>query len=199
MKRFLVTTGVLLLTLTSSIWAAKLRVNGDNSWVAFINGEKVAEGNNWQVATVSEFNLSKGFAVMAIYVHDAEPGAAGRGGALADVILDDGTYFGSDKTWKANAGVPMDQRKDGWEKIDFDDSKWENATQLDQFGSGIWGFGAAEMRKVLNNPDSTAYWVWAGPNDVADDIYLRLTIGSPTAVKPAGKLATTWGKLKSRF
>ncbi len=199
MKRFLVTTGVLLLTLTSSIWAAKLRVNGDNSWVAFINGEKVAEGNNWQVATVSEFNLSKGFAVMAIYVHDAEPGAAGRGGALADVILDDGTYFGSDKTWKANAGVPIDQRKDGWEKIDFDDSKWENATQLDQFGSGIWGFGAAEMRKVLNNPDSTAYWVWAGPNDVADDIYLRLTIGSPTAVKPAGKLATTWGKLKSRF
>lgn len=199
MKRFLVTTGVLLLTLTSSLWAAKLRVNGDNSWVAFINGEKVAEGNNWQVATVSEFNLSKGFAVIAIYVHDAEPGAAGRGGALADVILDDGTYFGSDKTWKANAGVPIDQRKDGWEKIDFDDSKWENATQLDQFGSGIWGFGAAEMRKVLNNPDSTAYWVWAGPNDVADDIYLRLTIGSPTAVKPAGKLATTWGKLKSRF
>ena len=199
MKRNLVITITLLFTLTSSLWAAKLRVNGDNSWVAFINGEKVAEGNNWQVATVSEFNMSKGFAVIAIYVHDAEPGAAGRGGALADVILDDGTYFGSDKTWKANAGVPIDQRKDGWEQIDFDDSKWENATQLDQFGGGIWGFGAAEMRKILNNPDSTAYWVWAGPNDVADDIYLRFTIGSPTAVKPAGKLATTWGKLKSGF
>jgi hypothetical protein len=36
--------------------------------------------------------------VIAVYVHDAEPGNAGRGGALVDVILDDGTYFGSDKT-----------------------------------------------------------------------------------------------------
>ena len=42
--------------------------------------------------------------VIAVYVHDAEPGKAGRGGALIDVILDDGTYFGSDKTWKANVG-----------------------------------------------------------------------------------------------
>ncbi|MCH8291077.1 hypothetical protein IH992_08270 [Candidatus Poribacteria bacterium] len=198
MKRFIVATISLLLILTSSLSATRLRINGDNSWVGFVNGEKVAEGNNWQVASVSEFDISDGFAVIAVYVHDAEPGNAGRGGALVDVILDDGTYIGSDATWKADAGPPLAERNDGWEKPDFDDSGWDNATQLDQFGGGIWGFGADTMRQTLKDPDSTAFWVWAGPNDVADDIYLRFTIGSPTAVKPAGKLATTWAFLKSR-
>jgi len=98
MKRFFVLTITLLLICASSIWAAKLRISGDNSWVGFINGKKVGEGNNWQVPTVSDFEMSKGVAVIAVYVHDAEPGNAGRGGALVDVILDDGTYFGSDKT-----------------------------------------------------------------------------------------------------
>ena len=66
--------------------------------------------------------------MIAVYVHYAKPGKAGRGGALVDVILDDGTYFGSDKTWKANVGSPTGERKDGWEKADFDDSGWDNAT-----------------------------------------------------------------------
>ena len=189
---------VLFLALTSTPWAATLRISGDNSWVGFVNGEQIAEGSNWQVPSVSEFDLDDGFAVVAVYVHDAEPGNAGRGGALVDLILDDGTYIGSDETWKADAGAPIEDRNDGWEQPDFDDSGWENATQLDQFGAGIWGFGAAIMAEVLTNPDSEAYWVWAGPNDVEDEIYLRFTIGSPsTAVESTGKLATTWAELKS--
>lgn len=70
--------------------------------------------------------------------------------------------------------------------------------QLDPFGEGVWGFGADAMSEVLHDPDCTAYWVWAGPNDGADDTYLRLTIGQVTAVTPQSKLATTWGMLKSK-
>ena len=83
-------------------------------------------------------------------------------------------------------------------KPDFDDSGWDNATQLDQFGSGIWGFGAATMRQTLKDPDSTAYWVWAGPNDVEDDVYFRKILGDlpTTLVEPGGKVTTTWGALK---
>jgi hypothetical protein len=171
-------------------------VSGDNSWTVFVNGEKVAEGADWQVPSVSDFSMD-GYAVIAVYVHDAEPGAAGVGGALADVVLEDGRYFGSDETWKADAGSPLEERNDGWEQPDFDDSSWENAHQMDQFGGGVWGFGADTMSQVLHDPDCTAYWVWAGPNDAADDIYLRLTIGQLTPVEFKNKLAIRWADLKS--
>lgn len=199
MKKLFLFAFIVICLTASSLWAAKLRINGDNSWVGFINGEQVAEGDNWQQATITEFEMPDGYAVIGVYVHDAEPGATGRGGALFDVILDDGTYIPSDETWKADAGPLLAERDDGWEKIDFDDSDWENATELDQFGSGIWGFGADTMRQTLNNPDSTAYWVWAGPNDGEDDVYFRKTVGTlpTTPVEPQGKITTTWGALKS--
>ena len=199
MKKLFLFTFIVICLTASSLWAAKLRINGDNAWVGFINGEQVAEGDNWQVATVTEFEMPDGYAIIGVYVHDAEPGATGRGGALFDVILDDGKYIPSDETWKSDAGPPLAERNDGWETLDFDDSGWENATQLDQFGSGIWGFGAATMRETLNNPDSTAYWVWAGPNDVEDDVYFRKIVGElpPTPVQPQGKVTTTWGSLKA--
>ena len=201
MKKFLMPT-ILVLVLSliaSATWAATLRINGDNTWVGFVNGEQVAEGDNWQQASVTEFDMPDGYAVIGIYVHDAEPGAAGRGGALFDVILDDDTYIPSDETWKANAGPLLADRNDGWEQLDFDDSSWDNATQLDQFGSGIWAGGTAAMRETLKDPDSTAYWVWAGPNDVEDDIYFRKIVGDlpTTPVEPGGKVTTTWGALKA--
>ena len=199
MKKLSIFIFIVICLTASSVWAAKLRINGDNTWVGFINGEQVAEGDNWQVATVTEFEMPDGYAIIGVYVHDAEPGASGRGGALFDVILDDGEYIPSDETWKADAGPPLAERNDGWETVDFDDSGWENATQLDPFGSGIWGFGAATMRETLNNPDSTAYWVWAGPNDVEDDVYFRKIVGElpPTPVQPQCKVTTTWGSLKA--
>ena len=201
MKKFIVPT-ILTLALAlvaSNLWGATLRINGDNSWVGFVNGEEVAEGDNWQQASITEFDMPDGYAVIAVYVHDAEPGAAGRGGALFDVILDDDTYIPSDDTWKADAGPPLADRNDGWEQLDFDDGGWDNATQLDQFGSGIWGFGADTMRETLKDPDSTAYWVWAGPNDVEDDVYFRKIVGTlpTTPVEPDGKVTTTWGALKT--
>ena len=55
--------------------------------------------------------------MIAVYVHDAEPGKAGRGGALVDVILDDGTYFGSDKTWKAMLVQPIGKLTTRWGKL----------------------------------------------------------------------------------
>lgn len=176
-----------------------LRVSGDNTWVAFVNGEKVAESNNWQQVTVSDFTLDDGFAVIAVYVHDAEPGAAGKGGFLADIILDDKPkYIGTgEEGWRCDTGKLLAQRNDGWEKINFDDSDWEDELEIyEKFGAGIWGFGAAAMRQFLKDPDCEANWVWCGPNDVEDDIYFRYTIGT-LPVEPRGKITTTWGNLKA--
>ncbi len=182
----------------SAVAANRLRVSGDNTWVAFVNGEQVGEGSDWQAVGDYEFGLVNGGAVIAIYIHDAEPGAAGVGGALADIVLDDGTYFGSDETWKADAGDPIADRNDGWETMDFDDSGWESAFQLDQFGSGVWAGGTATMEGILRDPGCTAFWVWAGPNDGADEVYLRFTIPGTSPVEPVEKTATTWGKIKAR-
>ena len=175
-----------------------LRISGDNTWVAFINGEEVAAHGNWQQPTVTEFDLDKGFAQIAVYVHDAEPGAAGRGGFLADIILDaKPDYIGTGEDgWRCDTGDPIGDRKDGWEKTDFDDSKWEDELEIyEKFGAGIWGFGAAIMQQILKDPDCEANWVWCGPNDVEDDIYFRYTIGT-LSVEPEGKLATTWARIK---
>ncbi len=189
---------ILIQTVDAAPKNGKLRVSGDNSWVVFINGEKVAEHANWQEPTVSEFTLDKGFAVIAIYVHDAEPGADGKGGFLADIILDDKPeYIGTgEEGWRCEAGKPIGQRNDGWEKVNFDDSDWEDELQVyEKFGAGIWGFGAGTMRNILKDPDCTANWVWCGPNDVEDDIYFRYTIGE-LPVEPKDKLTTSWAKIK---
>ena len=176
-----------------------LRVSGDNTWTAFIDGEEVAQSGNWQAPTVSEFTLKNGFAQIAVYVHDAEPGAAGRGGFLADIILDDKPdYIGTGEAgWRCDTGKPIADRNDGGEKIDFDDSKWEDELEIyEKFGEGIWGFGAAVMAQILKDPDCEANWVWCGPNDVEDDIYFRYTIGT-LPVEPQDKLATTWARIKN--
>jgi hypothetical protein len=185
-----------------------VRVSGDNTWNVFIDGEQVASGADWQRPTVSDFDLKDGFAVIAIYVHDAEPGGAGSGGFLADIILDDGTYIGTsdyegDKEdtwpgWKSDGGgKPLNDRKDGWEKVNFDDSKWAEPQEYELFGGGIWGFGAAVMKQTLHDPECTAHWIWHGPNNVEDEVYFRYTIGE-LAVSSGGKLTTTWGQIKSK-
>ncbi len=193
-------SGILLIQTTDAVpKKGTLRVSGDNTWVAFINGEEVAASGNWQAPTVSEFDLDKGFAQIAVYVHDAEPGAAGRGGFLADIILDaKPDYIGTGEDgWRCDTGDPIGDRKDGWEKTDFDDSKWEDELEIyEKFGAGIWGFGAAIMQQILKDPDCEANWVWCGTNDVEDDIYFRYTIGT-LSVEPEDKLATTWGTLKN--
>ena len=190
---------ILIHTVDAAPEKGTVRVSGDNSWVVFVNGEEVAQHNNWQEPTASDFTLDNGFALIAIYVHDAEPGAQGKGGFLADIILDDKpNYIGTgEEGWKCQAGKPIADRNDGWEEINFDDSDWEDELEVyDQFGGGIWGFGAATMQQVLNDPDCEASWVWCGPNDAEDDIYFRYTIGQ-LPVEPQGKITTSWGRIKN--
>ncbi len=196
---FLLAGFVLIQTANAVPKNGTLRVSGDNTWVVYINGEEVAQSDNWQAPTASEFKLDNGFAQVAVYVHDAEPGAAGKGGFLADIVLDDEPdYIGTgEEGWRCDTGKLLADRKDGWEKIDFDDSKWEDELEIyEKFGEGIWGFGAAQMRQILNDPDCEANWVWCGPNDVEDDIYFRYTIGK-LPVEPQEKLTTSWARIKN--
>jgi hypothetical protein len=176
-------------------------MSGDNTWEAYVNGEEVGVGFDWQAVVAYEFDLVNGSAVIAIHVHDAEPGAAGVGGMLADIVLDDDTYIGTgieEGEWKASADDSFLDH-DEWIEPNFDDSGWEEPVVYDLFGAGVWGGGAGAMKAVLNDPDCTAFWVWAGPNDTADEVFFRHTIGGNFAVESQSKAATTWGQIKAAY
>ena len=177
-----------------------LRVSGDNTWEAYVNGEEVGRGADWQQVGVYEFELQNGFAIIAVHVHDAEPGPAGVGGFLADIILDDGTYIGTGESdWKASNNDSY-LKDDAWIDPNFDDSDWEEPQLYEKFGGGVWAFGAGTMGQFLKDPDCTANWIWAGPNGVADEVFFRYTIGKgKMAVEPCGKCAVTWGQMKAIY
>jgi len=206
--RIVVLCVILLLVMFATLqtWAAEptkgvLRMSGDNTWEAYVNGDEVGVGFDWQAVGAYEFDLVNGSAVVAIHVHDAEPGAAGVGGMLADIVLDDDTYIGTGiegDEWKASADDSF-LNNDEWIEPNFDDSNWEEPVLYDLFGGGVWGGGAGAMRAVLNDPDCTAFWVWAGPNDGADEVFFRYTIGENVAVEPQGKIAATWGQMKAVY
>ena len=180
--------------------AATVRVSGDNAWMVFHDGEVIAESANWQAPTVTEFDVDKnGRALIAIYVHDAEPGGAGVGGMLADIQLDDGTYIPTTEEtagWTCDFGDPIEDRNDDWETVNFDDSEWIPLTFYDLFGAGVWGFGAAAMTAAFGDPEVVANWCWCMPNNETDDVYFHFRIGS-LAVEADGKSATTWATLKA--
>jgi hypothetical protein len=198
-KRTLIGAGVALFVAAQVASAATVRVSGDNVWKVFHDGEEIAAGGNWQAPTVTEFDLDgAGRALIAIYVHDAEPGAAGVGGMLADIILDDGTYIPTSEEvpgWVCDHGDPIEDRDDDWETVAFDDSEWLPLTFYDLFGAGVWGGGAAAMAAVFGDPEVEAYWSWCLGNGETDEVYFHYRIGS-LAVDANGKTATKWAALK---
>lgn len=177
-----------------------LRASGDNTWEAYVHGKEVGRGADWQQVGVYDFEFVKGSATIAIYVHDAEAGGTGSGGFLADIVLDNGDYIGTGITegWKASSDAQYMKHRD-WTQPEFNDEDWEEPTVYDPFGGGIWGFGAGAMRAFLKDPDCTACWIWAGPNNVNDDVFFRYTIGKVLAVESHAKSATTWGHIKLTY
>lgn len=188
-----------LVAVAQASFAATVRVSGDNTWKVFHDGELIAEAADWQAPTVTEFDVDKnGRALIAIYVHDAEPGGAGVGGMLADIILDDGTVIPTSEEelgWVCDAGDPIADRDDGWETVAFDDTDWIPLTFYQQFGQGVWAGGTAAMTAKFGDPPVEAFWSWCMPNNETDEVYFHYRIGS-LAVEADGKIATAWATLK---
>ena len=51
---FFLSSMILIQTANAVPKKGTLRVSGDNTWTAFIDGEEVAQSGNWQAPTVSE-------------------------------------------------------------------------------------------------------------------------------------------------
>ncbi len=127
-------------TLENTPTRATLSLTADESFVFWINGQRVGQGAfSERTRRVQSFDVAR-------YLHQGEnvlavevKGRAGRAGVLAE--LDDngsGIFtrtFASDLTWKSSA-----QAKPGWQEPSFDDRSWAGVREVTPYGQGepIW-------------------------------------------------------------
>ncbi len=114
---------------------AALEITADNGYSVWINGKEVGAGNDW--AFVQTYDVKKllipGRNVLAVEARN-EGGPAGLLVRLTYSVKDQPKQvLVSDAKWKAAKTAVR-----GWEKIDFDDSKWKPARALVEFGGGPW-------------------------------------------------------------
>jgi hypothetical protein len=113
-----------------------LEATADNSFVLYLDGKRVLEGNDWNLTQSYTTRLRVGRHVLAASATNEGPSPAGllvHGGILP---LGQNVPIHSNATWLTAASVPPG---DNWTKIGFDDSKWPRAQDLGALGTGPWG------------------------------------------------------------
>jgi putative heme-binding domain-containing protein len=145
---------------------AALDITADNQFVVWLNGVAIGRGDDWM--RVSSFDakkhLRKGRNVLAVQAHNT----GGPAGLLVRLTyIPNGhakAVLVSDKTWKASRTAA-----DGWQKPEFNDSKWIAAKEIGPYGeAGPWrglawgGTGRSErftvppgfvVEMAVQNPD----------------------------------------------
>jgi putative heme-binding domain-containing protein len=115
---------------------AELDITADNQFTVWVNGHLIGKGDDWK--RVYRFDVRKylvhGKNVVAVKAHNTE-GPAGllvRLGYVPNGMSKEAMV--SDGSWKAAKTAPA-----GWEKVDFDDSKWTNVKVIGPYGkAGPW-------------------------------------------------------------
>jgi putative heme-binding domain-containing protein len=121
---------------------AVLQITADDAFTVWVNGVEVGKGDTWQ--QVYRFDVKQhmvlGKNVLAVLAKN-EGGPAGLMVRLGyNPNGQSKLALVSDGTWKAAKTAPA-----GWEKIDFDDAKWEKAKVLGAFGrTAPWGVVGAK-------------------------------------------------------
>lgn len=124
---------------------AECFVTADNSYVLFVNGEKVGGDDLWQ--TMERYDvtrlLRRGRNTIAVKCRNFFRSAAGLL-LLLKARLPDGTekWVVSDGSWRCSR-----EPQKGWERHDFDDRGWTRAATLGRVGDPPWGirFGHASL------------------------------------------------------
>ncbi|AMV39655.1 PVC-type heme-binding CxxCH protein [Planctomyces sp. SH-PL62] len=108
----------------------------DNAFELFLDGRKIAGGDDWRTPAKVDLILETGSHVLSAWASNEGPGRAGflvSGGVLP---LGQGAPVHTNKTWKSAAEVPAG---DGWKLAGFDDSAWLAPVDLGEFGVEPWG------------------------------------------------------------
>jgi putative heme-binding domain-containing protein len=139
---------------------AALAITCDNHFRVEVNGERVANSDDWERPRILAIGgrLRAGRNVIA--VHGWNEGSVA--GLCAEVAwtMADGTAGGlaTDATWRCNGDDP-----DGWDGATFDDAAWRPAKVLGPLGSGPWARVLAGDAFADLRPDPQAFVPTAAP------------------------------------
>jgi putative heme-binding domain-containing protein len=125
-----------VLSIPLGVDEAALELTADNAYTVWVNGVKVGEGSEWK--RVDRYDVKKhmvrGENVIAVEARN-EGSAAGL--IVKLTYVPKGTTVKtlvSDGDWKASKSAAA-----GWQKVAFDDAKWQAAKVLGQYGKvGPW-------------------------------------------------------------
>jgi len=123
-------------TLNSPMKSSKLSITCDNGFTAYVNGQKVGSGNQWE--THYEFDIKKylhnGDNVLAVQAHN-EGQVAGLAAKIKLVSANGSTRnIVSDNEWIVNT-----KKTDGWLAPSVDTTGWKNAVIAGKMGDSPWG------------------------------------------------------------
>jgi hypothetical protein len=123
----------------SPVVAAKLFMTADNSFVCWINGHRIASGDNWAQLYSKDVtsSLKPGPNLLAVAAVNGatEPNPAGLIGLLCITFADGKTqYVPTDGNWQAAVGA-----RGRWNSDPAAPAKWSAAMELGTMGMGPWG------------------------------------------------------------
>ncbi len=155
---------------------AVLRINVDNAYALFLNGEKVGAGDDWQRAGIYDVTaaLRPGANAIAVEAKN-DAGAFGLLCGLA-VALDDGRTLNivSDKTWRTSL-----KSAPGWERPGFAAAGWAAAREIAGAASAPWNLKSDGIEHVpavirsrtLRTIGGGAPFAWTSPAGASWRVY----------------------------
>ncbi|MCX8064847.1 MAG: glycosyl hydrolase [Candidatus Hydrogenedentes bacterium] len=117
---------------------AEISISCDNSYRLFLNGKQIGrefeflyDQDGWEGAEVYDVTpyLVQGKNVIAVYGVNS----GGPGGLVLRFVADDFVLV-SDSQFKVSL-----KEEENWSGVDFDDSKWVQASEIAELGGGPWG------------------------------------------------------------
>ncbi|MBB4661905.1 family 78 glycoside hydrolase catalytic domain [Conexibacter arvalis] len=133
--------------------SAKLVVDADDGFTAWVNGSEVSATDpdpakeswrNPQLADVTAL-LRAGANAIAVRATNGRPSPAGMFARLVVETVDgQRTTVDSDSAWKVAATAPADG--DAWTRPGYDDTAWRSARELVAWGGAPWGEVRPQVR-----------------------------------------------------
>jgi len=116
--------------------AATVRITCDNAYTLYVNGEKVAQGAEWQ--KVGEHDVLKRLKVGKNVIAVEAVNHGGVAGMIAHLLITGSdkksVSYGTGNDWQASLKADKD-----WQKAEFDASTWAAAAVLGVPQMGPWG------------------------------------------------------------
>lgn len=153
---------------------AKIAITVDNAFVLYLNGKRIGKSSDWRA--VSAFDLGAallpGENVLAVEAKNIDSEFGLIAGMLVE--FDDRMLLEirSDKTWLASLS-----QADGYERVDYDSSKWASANEIAIAGGSPWNSvnnperPATILSKTLQLIGEGEAFTWKAPQEGAWRIY----------------------------